>query len=68
MQARKVYDGDSKSILSAARTFQLDCKEFVECYCTEMHVGVTFNWLLHTHGCHVKDKRHVKMKFRIVKS
>ena len=54
-QVRDVYDGDS--ILRAARMiFQLECKESVECYCTETHVGVTFDWLLHTHGCHMKNK------------
>ena len=42
---------------------QLKCKESVEYYCTEMHMGVTCDWLLHMHGCHVKDKWHVKMKF-----
>ena len=26
--------------------------------------GVTFDWLLHTHGSHVKDTWHVKVKFR----
>ena len=25
---------------------------------------VTFDWLLHMHGCHEKDKWHVKVKFR----
>ena len=65
VQACDVYNGDSKSILRAARmVFQLECKESVKCYCTETHVGVTFDWLLHTHGCHMKDKWHVKMKFR----
>ena len=28
--------------------FQLECKECVECYCTEMHMGVT--WLAVTHA------------------
>ena len=49
-QAPDVYNGDWKSIL---RVFQLGRKESVECYCTEKHVskhGVTFDWLLHTHG------------------
>ena len=54
-----MYNGDSKSILRAARMiFQLECTESVECYCTESHMGkhgVTFDWLLHTHGCHMKD-------------
>ena len=61
-QAPDVYNGDWKSIL---RVFQLGRKESVECYCTEKHVskhGVTFDWLLHTHGWHVKDKWHVKVK------
>ena len=51
------YNGDSKSILRATRIiFQLECKESVECYCTETQVGVTFDWLLHMHACHMKDK------------
>ena len=66
-QTCAVYNGDSKSISRAARIFQLECKESVECYCTEMHMGkhgVTFDWLLHTHGYHVKDKWHMKVKFQ----
>ena len=63
-QVHDVYNGDSKSILIGARIiFQLECKEFLECYFAEMHMGVTFDWLLHTHGCHMKDKWHVKVKF-----
>ena len=67
VQARDIlYNGDSKSILRAARIFQLECKESVECYCTETHMGVTFDWLAVTQAwlTHVKDKQHVKMKFQ----
>ena len=58
-QVRDLYNGESKSILRATRTiFQLECKESVECYCSETHVGkhgVTFDWLLHTHGWKTSD-------------
>ena len=64
-QACNVYNGDSESILRAVRmVFQLECKESVKFCCTETHVGVTFDWLLHMHGCHMKDKWLVKITFQ----
>ena len=45
-QTCDVYNDDSKSILRAAR--MLECKESVECHCTETHVGGHF-WLAVTH-------------------
>ena len=68
VQVHDVRTGDSKSIFRAARMiFRLEYKESVKCYCTEMHVGkhgITFDWLLHCmHGCHMKGKWHVKVKF-----
>ena len=47
VQARHMYNGDSKSILRAVRMiFQLECKE---CYCTEMHVASMGSLLI---GCY----------------
>ena len=46
--------------------FQLEYKESGMLLYWNAHGkhGVTFDWLLHTYGCHVKDKWHVKVKFQ----